>query len=125
MKPKAEDKEAMLPKVVVLRWGHRHRDQRLTSHVALAARALGASGFIMADITDDKVKETVEKTIHTKLCLSIFSGMMRDYHLSHLIPLPMNQSRKVTVSFPIYLNTFCSLGSICFKAAIKIMNFQT
>ena len=51
----------MLPKVVVLRWGHRHRDQRLTSHVALAARALGASGFIMADITDDKVKETVEK----------------------------------------------------------------
>jgi len=50
----------MLPKVVVLRWGHRHRDQRLTSHVALAARALGASGFIMADRTDNKVKETVE-----------------------------------------------------------------
>jgi len=61
VKPKAKDKEVMLPKVVVLRWGHRHRDQRLTSHVALAARALGASGFIMADITDDKVKETVEK----------------------------------------------------------------
>jgi tRNA (cytidine56-2'-O)-methyltransferase len=50
-----------LPKVVILRWGHRHRDQRLTSHVALAARALGASGFIMADKTDNKVKETVEK----------------------------------------------------------------
>jgi tRNA (cytidine56-2'-O)-methyltransferase len=61
MKQKAEDKEVMLPKVVVLRWGHRHRDQRLTSHVALAARALGASGLIMADITDDKVKETVER----------------------------------------------------------------
>lgn len=50
-----------LPKVVVLRWGHRERDKRLTSHVALTARALGASGFILADIRDRKVKETVEK----------------------------------------------------------------
>jgi tRNA (cytidine56-2'-O)-methyltransferase len=61
VKQKAEDKEAVPQKVVVLRWGHRHRDQRLTSHVALAARALGASGFILADITDDTVKETIEK----------------------------------------------------------------
>ena len=50
-----------MPKVVILRWGHRHRDQRLTTHVALTARALGASGFILADITDSKVKETIEK----------------------------------------------------------------
>lgn len=50
-----------MPKVVVLRWGHRDRDKRLTSHVALTARALGASGFILADIKDVKVKETVEK----------------------------------------------------------------
>jgi len=63
VKPKAEYKEAMLPKVVVLRWGHRHRDQRLTSHVALTARALGASGFILADTADDKVKETIEKVM--------------------------------------------------------------
>jgi tRNA (cytidine56-2'-O)-methyltransferase len=62
VKQKAEDEEEInLPKVVVLRWGHRHRDQRLTSHVALTARALGASGFIMADITDAKVKETIDK----------------------------------------------------------------
>jgi len=62
VKPKADNKEEIkLPKVVVLRWGHRHRDQRLTSHVALTARALGASGFIMADITDAKVKETIDK----------------------------------------------------------------
>jgi len=52
-------------KVVILRWGHRHRDQRLTSHVALTARALGASGFIMADISDSKVKETVERVVDT------------------------------------------------------------
>lgn len=51
----------MKPKVFILRWGHRHRDQRLTSHVALTARALGASGFIMADMADTKVKETIEK----------------------------------------------------------------
>jgi tRNA (cytidine56-2'-O)-methyltransferase len=63
LKPKADEKPKGLPKVVVLRWGHRHRDQRLTSHVALTARALGASGFIMADITDPKVKETIEKVM--------------------------------------------------------------
>jgi len=50
-----------LPKVVVLRWGHRDRDKRLTSHVALTARALGASGFILADVIDEKVKATVDK----------------------------------------------------------------
>jgi tRNA (cytidine56-2'-O)-methyltransferase len=50
-----------LPKVVILRWGHRDRDKRLTSHVALTARALGASGFILADVKDEKVKATVEK----------------------------------------------------------------
>ena len=50
-----------MPRVVVLRWGHRDRDKRLTSHVALTARALGASGFILADVKDEKVKATVEK----------------------------------------------------------------
>jgi len=53
--------ETELPKVVVLRWGHRDRDKRLTSHVALTARALGASGFILADVKDEKVKATVDK----------------------------------------------------------------
>jgi len=49
-------------KVVVLRWGHRpRRDARLTTHVALTARALGASGLILSDIEDKKIKETVEK----------------------------------------------------------------
>lgn len=47
--------------VVVLRWGHRDRDKRLTSHVALTARALGASTFILADVKDETVKGTVEK----------------------------------------------------------------
>ena len=63
MKPKADKEDVRLPRVVVLRWGHRHRDQRLTSHVALTARALGASGFIMADMTDGKVKDTVDRVM--------------------------------------------------------------
>lgn len=51
------------PKIVVLRWGHRFRDQRVTTHVALAARAFGASEFILADVKDEKVKATVEKIV--------------------------------------------------------------
>jgi len=47
---------------MVLRWGHRvQRDVRLTTHVALTARALGASGFILADTTDPHIEETVTK----------------------------------------------------------------
>lgn len=51
-----------MPKIVVLRWGHRlQRDARLTTHVVLTARALGASGLILSDIKDKRIKETVEK----------------------------------------------------------------
>jgi tRNA (cytidine56-2'-O)-methyltransferase len=51
-----------MSKVVVLRWGHRpRRDVRLTTHVALTARALGASGLILSDTEDKKIKETIEK----------------------------------------------------------------
>jgi tRNA (cytidine56-2'-O)-methyltransferase len=49
-------------KIVVLRWGHRpQRDARLTTHVALVARALGASRFLLSDIVDEKIRETLEK----------------------------------------------------------------
>lgn len=54
-----------MPKIVVLRWGHRpQRDTRLTTHVALAARALGASGIILSDIEDRRIQETVDKVTH-------------------------------------------------------------
>ncbi len=50
------------PQVVILRWGHRvQRDVRLTTHVALTARALCASGFILADTSDPHIEETVAK----------------------------------------------------------------
>ena len=51
-----------MPKILVLRWGHRLiRDARLTTHVALAARALGADGIIISDIEDPKIEETTMK----------------------------------------------------------------
>lgn len=51
-----------IPKVVVLRWGHREeRDKRLTAHVALTARAFGASGFILSDVKDEKLETTIAK----------------------------------------------------------------
>jgi len=59
---KTDMKEKTTQQIVVLRWGHRpQRDVRLTSHVALAARALGASGFLLSDVVDKRIKETVEK----------------------------------------------------------------
>src|SRR5208283_2769020 len=49
-------------KIVVLRWGHRpQRDVRLTTHVALTARALCASGFILSDVEDSNIEQTVRK----------------------------------------------------------------
>jgi len=54
-----------MPEIVVLRWGHRpQRDARLTTHVVLTARALGASGVILTDVKDEKIKETVEKVVN-------------------------------------------------------------
>ncbi len=50
------------PQLVILRWGHRpQRDVRLTTHVALTARALGASGFILSDTQDPHIQETISK----------------------------------------------------------------
>ncbi len=58
-KPTQPDSE---PKIYILRWGHRpQRDVRLTTHVALTARALCASGFILADTADIHIEETVIK----------------------------------------------------------------
>jgi tRNA (cytidine56-2'-O)-methyltransferase len=59
---KETQKPIDLPKVVVLRWGHRpQRDVRLTTHAALTARALCASGFILSDVEDSNIKQTIEK----------------------------------------------------------------
>ena len=49
--------------IAVLRWGHRFRDERLTTHVALTARAFGASEFILTDVEDEGIKTTIEKIV--------------------------------------------------------------
>ena len=47
-------------KVYVLRLGHRpERDKRITTHVALVARAFGANGFILADVCDETVENSL------------------------------------------------------------------
>jgi tRNA (cytidine56-2'-O)-methyltransferase len=58
----SNNNEARTREIVVLRWGHRaQRDARLTTHVALAARAFGATGFVLSDTADEHLKKSVEK----------------------------------------------------------------
>ncbi|MCS7106974.1 MAG: tRNA (cytidine(56)-2'-O)-methyltransferase [Acidilobaceae archaeon] len=50
-------------KVYVLRLGHRpSRDKRVTTHVALVARAFGANGFVL-ETCDDKVLGSLHKVL--------------------------------------------------------------
>ncbi len=47
--------------VVLLRLGHRiPRDARVTTHLCLTARALGAEGAIIADVVDKSLKATID-----------------------------------------------------------------
>ena len=48
-------------KVYVLRIGHRpERDKRITTHVGLVARAFGANGFVLGDICDQHVIDSLK-----------------------------------------------------------------
>jgi tRNA (cytidine56-2'-O)-methyltransferase len=59
MTPKATGNNA---KIIVLRIGHRiQRDVRVTTHVCLTARALGASGVIIADVQDQRLVDTINR----------------------------------------------------------------
>lgn len=50
--------------VYVLRLGHRpSRDRRVTTHVALVARAFGARGIYIAEVVDENVRRSIEKVI--------------------------------------------------------------
>src|SRR5260370_41089922 len=51
-------------RVIVLRMGHRFfRDSRVTTHVCLTARALGADGVIIADREDQTVEATIREVV--------------------------------------------------------------
>lgn len=48
-------------RIIILRIGHRvFRDSRVTSHVCLTARALGADGIVIADREDKVVESTIQ-----------------------------------------------------------------
>ncbi|MEM0027262.1 MAG: tRNA (cytidine(56)-2'-O)-methyltransferase [Ignisphaera sp.] len=56
--------ESLEKHVYVLRLGHRpHRDHRVTTHVALVARAFGARGLYLADTTDETIRQSITKVI--------------------------------------------------------------
>ena len=51
-------------RVIVLRMGHRFfRDSRVTTHVCLTARALGADGVIIAEREDKTVEATIREVV--------------------------------------------------------------
>ncbi len=50
--------------VTIFRIGHRiYRDKRITTHLALVSRALGASGIIIAGERDEKIIKSVSKVV--------------------------------------------------------------
>jgi len=52
--------------VVVLRLGHRYvRDDRVTTHVFLTARAFGASKVLYSGLRDEKLEERIREITKT------------------------------------------------------------
>jgi len=55
-----------MPRIIVLRLGHRiSRDKRVTTHVALVARAYGADEIIITGDRDDDLIERIRKVVET------------------------------------------------------------
>ena len=55
-----------MPRIIVLRLGHRiSRDKRVTTHVALVARAYGADEIIITGDRDDGLIERIRKVVET------------------------------------------------------------
>jgi tRNA (cytidine56-2'-O)-methyltransferase len=53
-------------KVYVLRIGHRPvRDHRVTTHVGLVARALGADGIILEETVEESIIKSLERVVET------------------------------------------------------------
>jgi tRNA (cytidine56-2'-O)-methyltransferase len=63
-------------RLMVLRIGHRiQRDVRVTTHVCLTARALGADGVIISDVNDRRLSETIDRvTSEFGGCFTIETG---------------------------------------------------
>lgn len=67
-------------KLVVLRMGHRlERDKRMTTHIALVARAFGADGVIISDIIDSQIQLNIKSVIE-RFGGSFFIEMGEKWH---------------------------------------------
>ena len=54
----------MKTRITVLRLGHRiHRDKRISTHVALVARALGADGLIYTGEKDEAMENSIKNVV--------------------------------------------------------------
>ncbi len=57
--------DVMNDRIVVLRLGHRiHRDERITTHVCLTARAFGADGVVITGDHDRSILESVRDVVN-------------------------------------------------------------
>ena len=64
MSPGGPPPWAPYSRVYVLRLGHRPgRDKRITTHVALVARAFGANGFILEGVCDESVERSLRRVV--------------------------------------------------------------
>ena len=58
--------DSVRPEITVVRLGHRQqRDKRITSHLGLTARAMGATHFVLCGDDDEKVLETLADVTET------------------------------------------------------------
>ena len=58
--------DSVRPEITVVRLGHRQqRDKRITSHLGLTARAMGASHFVLCGDDDEKVIQTLSDVTET------------------------------------------------------------
>jgi len=58
--------DSVRPEITVVRLGHRQqRDKRITSHLGLTARAMGAAHFVLCGDDDHKVLETLADVTET------------------------------------------------------------
>ena len=75
-------------RIEVLRWGHRPRDYRLTTHVALTARALGASGLILADVEDKGVREKIYQQYLKAFQVGAYNFIKEEYDIGEKAIIP-------------------------------------
>ena len=84
-------------KVWVLRLGHRRgRDPRLTTHVALTARALGCNGIILSGEKDDSIIENINEIVKNwgSFWGEIWKKLEEDRHKLNGILTRLTQQKK-------------------------------